>query len=219
MGKASTTQSSVIVRDLLHLYTELLIPFMKVRRDIPFPTESERGETDGEHAFTLSMFALTLAERMKFPLDRGLIAQYALVHDLVEAHAGDVSARSSDEALVVKVNKEREALLVIKEQFVDKAAWIPELIAKYEARADEEAKFVYATDKLMGAFAWLAGNGEQWHLNYPEVDGAQFHFVYARLRKKASLYPPLLDVFDKLHEQLDQAWPAYLKRVSKANGS
>lgn len=88
MGKSSANQSKVMVRDLLDLYTGLLIPFMKVRRDIPFPTE-------------------------------------------------------------------------------------------------------------------------------PEPDGSQFHLVYARLRKKASIYPPLLEVFDELHEQLGKAWPEYLKRAQE----
>lgn len=193
-----------IMVDILDLYEGLLVPYMKVRRDLPFPTEPERKETDGEHAFMLAMVAITIAHKLKLPLDHGKIAQYALIHDLVEAHAGDVSARSTDEEQQVKIDREREAFLVIKERYTRKAPWIPELIEAYEARIDDEAKFVYAVDKQMGTYSWMAGGGHGWRGNYPEADGSSYHRVAERLRKKASVYPELLPLFDEIHQELDK---------------
>lgn len=198
--------------ELLHLYSNLVIPFMKIRRDIWFPTESFRQETDGEHAYTLSMLAITLAERMHLNLDTGRIAKYALVHDLVEVHAGDVSARSSTAALAQKADREQEAFLLIKDTYLHHAPWIAEYIEKYESRSDEESKFVYATDKLMGAMAWLAGNGERWATNYKDTDGADYHRVVAVLREKVRLYPPLIELFDTLHEHLDAHRPQFYEQ-------
>lgn len=132
--------TSQLVKDLLSVYTELLIPFMKVRRDMPFPTEPERQETDGEHAFTLAMLAITVAQRLDPTLDTGLIAKYALVHDLVEAYAGDVSVRADEAAHAAKAANEHAAYLQIKNTFSRSAPWIVDCIEHYEARADREAK-------------------------------------------------------------------------------
>lgn len=193
-----------IMNDVLDLYNGLLIPYMKVRRDLPFPTEPDRKETDGEHAFMLAVVAITIAEKMNLKLDHGKIAQYAIIHDLVEAHAGDVSARSSDKEQEIKINKEKEAFLVIKKRFAKKIPWIPKLIEAYEAKADEEAKFVYAVDKQMGSYTWIAGGGVGWLNDYHDPDGSSYHRVVKRLRKKASIYPKLLKLFDTLHDELDK---------------
>lgn len=197
-----------IVNEMLEVYTELLIPFMKVRRDMPFPTEPERQETDGEHTLTLAILAVTLAQKVKPELDMGLVAHYALVHDLVEAYAGDVSVRHAN--YHEKADKEHEAYLQIEQRFQKIAPWIATTIEKYEARADEESRFVYVTDKLMGALARLADNGESWAEYYPETDGRKYHEVVELLRKKAEAYPGLLDIFDELHDYLDKEWPKYL---------
>lgn len=200
--------------ELLGLYSELLLPFMKVRRDMPFPTEPDRDETDGEHAFALAMIAITVSERMKLGLDSGLIAQYALVHDLVEAHAGDVSVRDmhDDKAHQVKKDREHEAYLLIKDRFVEHAQWVPEYIERYEAQNDDESKLVYTVDKFMGCLVRMAGDGIRWSSYYPGIDGKKYHAVVARLRKKAEVYPPLLDLFDVFHDELDKRRIGYLKR-------
>ncbi len=205
-------KSAQVVDELLGLYNELLVPFMKVRRDMPFPTEPDRDETDGEHAFSLAMIAMTLNERQNLKLDSGLIAKYALVHDLVEAHAGDISVRSPHWSTQIKTDREHEAYLIIKERFVEHAPWIPALIEDYEARKDPEAKFVYATDKIMGALVRMAGGGIRWAEYYPGMDGKTYHAVVARLRKKAEAFPQLLDLFDAIHHELDVRRIGYMKR-------
>lgn len=199
------------MEEVLDLYQGLLIPYMQVRRDIPFPAEPDRFETDGEHAFSLAMIAITIAHKMGLDLDSGKIAQYALVHDLVEAHAGDVSARASDAELKIKVDREHEAFLVIKERYSKSAPWIPELIEAYEARSDDEAKFVYSVDKQMGGYTWMSGSGIHWSKNYPSKDGSDYHNVYQRLRKKAEIYPATLDLFDEIHDELDERRLGYMK--------
>lgn len=205
--------SETLMHEVLDLYANLIVPFMKIRRDMPFPTEPDRDETDGEHAYTLAMVAITLAERMRLNLDSGLIAKYALVHDLVEVHAGDTSVRASDAELQAKVDKEHEAFLLIKEKYLRHAAWIAEYIERYEARNDEESKFVYAADKVMGALARITGEGSNWASYYPEADGAGFHRVVKNLRKKAATYPPLLELFDAIHSHLDDLRPEYYERT------
>lgn len=205
--------SQKLTNDLIELYTGLLIPFMKVRRNWPFPTEPERDETDGEHAFSLAMIALTIHERLQLGLNTGKISQYALVHDLVEAHAGDVSARVADQkAHLLKTDREHEAYMIIKKQFEVSAPWIPRLIEAYESRADEESKFVYVVDKCIGALTCMAGDGARWSEYYPTPES--YRETVKRLRKKASQFPALLELFDVIHDELDARQAAY----TKANG-
>jgi 5'-deoxynucleotidase YfbR-like HD superfamily hydrolase len=200
-----------LTSEILKLYGDLLLPFMKVRRDMPFPSENGRQETDSEHVFTLGMVAITIADRLKLGLDTGLIAKYALVHDLVEAYAGDVSARSEDE-YDLKHHKEHEAYLKIKENYAESAPWIAQLIEQYENKQDEESRFVYAIDKTMGALVRIIDNGETWEDYYPQVDGSGFHKVKEKLRKKAKSHPEALEFFDAIYGELDSRWPAYIKR-------
>jgi len=197
-----------VVDELLELYEDLLVPFMKVRRDMPFPTE-DRQETDTEHAFTLAVLAPTIAERLGLKLNENLIIKYAVVHDLVEAYAGDISVRHA-ESYQNKADKEHEAFLKIEKRFKASAPWIVNTVRAYENRTDAEARFVYATDKLMGSLTRLVDRGETWAEYYPETDGSGFHAVVERLRKKAEAYPELLELFDAVHNHLDAQWPGYL---------
>ena len=200
-----------IVDEILDLYSGLLVPFMKIRRDMPFPGENGRHETDSEHVFTVGMLAITVSERLNLDLDTGLIAKYALIHDLVEAYAGDVSVRDA-EAYFQKEDKEHKALLLIQERYQKSSPWMAKHIEKYEARLDDESKLVYAVDKFMGAMARMTENDEHWAEYYPEKDGSSFHKVVERLRQKAKTYPPVLPLFDAVYEELDSRWPSYLAK-------
>jgi len=211
MGKQKST---ALMHDLMELYADLLVPFMNVERDVPYIGQPSRSETDGEHTFTLAMLAITINEQLGFGLDDGLISRYALVHDLVEAHAGDVSIRASDAELAKKADTEHEAYLIIQKQFAKKAAWIPTLIHSYEARTDREACFVYAVDKMVVGLARMVGNGARWMEYYPEPDGSLYHRVVALLRQKVEVFPELLELFDVIHDELDRRRVEYLKRDS-----
>jgi putative hydrolases of HD superfamily len=202
MSKKDAAEMHTIMGEVLDLYEGLLIPFMKVRRDITFPGERDRHETDGEHTFTLVMIAVTLVHRLELDLDIAKVIQYVLVHDLVEAHAGDVSARSTEQEQLVKIDREHEALMTIKERFAKTTPWIPEYIEAYESKSDEESKFVYALDKQMGYYNYLLSDKPHWIEGFPKQE--DYHRTSTRLRKKASMYPDLVPLIDTLHNELDK---------------
>ena len=203
-----------ILADLLEFYQKLLIQYMKFRRDMPFPTESERDETDGEHAFTLAMIALSLNERLRRNLDSGKIAKYALIHDLVEVHAGDTSVKAPEDEHVLKETREIEAYQKIKEDFATTFPWVHEMIAAYEEKSDPESKFVYIVDKYAGALSWLAGEGDNWKRYYPQEDGSLYHRVVERLRAKVIRFddPEMLELFDLIHDELEQKRTSYFEQ-------
>lgn len=104
-----TEENKQLHHDILFLFTDLLVPFMQIERDIPF-AGSNKKESDAEHVFSLSMIVLSIEERLGLGLDRGLLAQYALIHDLVEAYAGDVSAKAAEHLQKQKHEDEARAL-------------------------------------------------------------------------------------------------------------
>lgn len=133
--------------------------FAKVNR-ITYHPDGRTQESDTDHTFMLGMVACALAERMPYPLDLGLIAQYAFVHDFVEVYAGDTStlempteARARD-----KEWREEMALRRLEKQFGTAFPWIINTIVRYEARADPEAAFVKAVDKLLPKLTHLLNN-------------------------------------------------------------
>lgn len=203
-----------IVDDLVTFYQKLLIPYMRIRRDLPFPGEPERLETDGEHAFTLAMIAISVNERLKLSLDSGKIAQYALVHDLVEVHAGDVPVRASEATHATKDANEHEAYKVIKHDFAATFPWVHTIIEQYEAKADPESQLVYVVDKYTGSLGWLSSEGKNWSRNYPEKDDPMYDAVFNRLRSKVVKYDQgkLLELFDLMHGRLRKNRSGYWKQ-------
>ncbi|MEX0934219.1 MAG: HD domain-containing protein, partial [Candidatus Saccharimonadales bacterium] len=93
---------------------KFLIDFRNIKRMVYFPDGDER-ENDVEHSFFLAVIAWQLAERIDPSFDMGKIMQYALVHDLVEVHAGDTFAFG--EGADTKHARELAALGKIKDQF------------------------------------------------------------------------------------------------------
>lgn len=186
---------------------------MKIRRDMPFPTEPDRAETDGEHAFSLAMVALSLNERLMMNLDSGKIAQYALVHDLVEVHAGDISVKADESAHQQKEANELEAYKLIEADFAHVFPWVHTTIAAYESKQDKESQFVYVVDKYMGALNWLAGDGKNWAQYYPDEEGVLYRQVVKRLKQKVQKFKSseLIELFDEIHSQLEKNRTRYYK--------
>lgn len=130
-------------------FTALLERFQKVER-MAYVPESDRKENDAEHSYKLAMIAWYLIEREKLPLDSALVLRYALVHDLVEAYAGDTVVWDR-EAEKTKHDREDRARRRIEEEFPEFPS-LHAFIVRYEAKADEEARFVYTLDKIFYFF-------------------------------------------------------------------
>lgn len=106
------------------------------------------------------MLALLAAELAPSRLDRGRVLAYALVHDLVEAHAGDTPTlvELSPEGQTAKAAREAEALERIR-QDLGAESWIVRTIEAYEAQADLEAKWVYTFDKFAPRLTQILNGG------------------------------------------------------------
>lgn len=119
-------------------------------------------ESDADHTVMLGLVACAFAERFVPSLDRGLIAQFALVHDLVEVYAEDsVTSHPSftDADQQTKEEREAEALARIRSEFDAELPWIGNTIDAYERRDTPEARFVKVVDKALPKIANLLNGG------------------------------------------------------------
>ena len=127
----------------------LCLQFSRVER-VTKHEDGIRPETDADHTVMLAIIACDLAEQLAPQrADRGLIAQFALVHDLVEAYAGDVQTLTIDAAgRVAKDERERLAMERLRTEF-GPDSWMCSVIDVYEAQWCPEARYVKVLDKVL----------------------------------------------------------------------
>lgn len=144
--------------DVIQL-AELSLKFGRVDR-ATYQEDGKRPESDTDHTVMLSLVACSLAQKYYPHLDRGLIAQFAMVHDLVEVYAGDTpTLKISSAGKQDKARREQAALKRLEHEFSESFPLIPELLARYEARAEPEARFVKAVDKIVPKATHILNKG------------------------------------------------------------
>jgi 5'-deoxynucleotidase YfbR-like HD superfamily hydrolase len=129
----------------------LALAFGRVERRPYHPDETQR-ESDTDHTVMLGLVAPALAD-MLYPgqMDIGLVAQFAIVHDLAEVYAGDVPTvrNLSTDVKAAKAVDEAAAVRRISEEFGASLPWMPRTLRMYEDQLLPEARFVRAADKLL----------------------------------------------------------------------
>jgi putative hydrolases of HD superfamily len=125
---------------------QLVADFAKVERMVQL-ADAGRRENDVEHSYGLALTYMFLAPRVAPELSLEKILRYALAHDIVELHSGDVFAFDPD-AIKGKSQREDDALEQLRKDWPD----FPELAEAaqtYKDKSDPEARFVYTIDKLL----------------------------------------------------------------------
>lgn len=132
--------------DRVQAIANLAMALGKVNRATTHPDGT--WETDTTHTIMLALVAADIAQDLN--LDRGDVLALALVHDLVEAYAGDTNTLrelSIDESNQKK-EREKAALARIRKDLSD-SQWIIDLIDRYEAQDDPASRAVRYLDKIM----------------------------------------------------------------------
>ncbi|OHA00234.1 MAG: hypothetical protein A3C11_01985 [Candidatus Sungbacteria bacterium RIFCSPHIGHO2_02_FULL_49_12] len=182
----STTKFDNLLR-----FVDLLNRYRAVQRKV-FANFEDRLENDVEHSYQLAMLAWYLADSEKLLLDTNLLLKYALVHDFVEVYAGDTFAFANRDAKQKKIEKEREALKRLKEEFPEFTE-LHELIHQFEEKKDAESRFIYALDKLQPTLNIYADNGRSWRHN-----GITREMIINYNRDKIAEIPELKKYFEEL---------------------
>src|SRR3989344_1062689 len=128
-------------------FIELIQKFRSIER-LVHVNGKDRNENDVEHSFSLAMLGWYINDTEKLGLNLEKIIKYALIHDLVEVHAGDTFFYHKDSNMTAdKKEREERAAHKLRGEYPE----FPELhsiMEKYEKREDKESKFVYALDKI-----------------------------------------------------------------------
>jgi putative hydrolase of HD superfamily len=173
-------------------FHSLLLQFQGIKRIVNLPETFEQ-ENDIEHSYSLAMMAWFLCQY--FPeLDRDTVIRYALVHDLVEVHAGDTYIFADATQLDSKAEREAAALKKLVADWPDFPELTKEIVA-YEAHSTPEAKFVYALDKVMPVIVIYLSKGYTW-----QKEGITPEQLHEIKKHKIAVSPEIQPYYDQLYK-------------------
>lgn len=167
-----------------------------------FIAKTDRHEDVAEHSLSVAMFAWYLHHYTKSKLDIARIQEYAIVHDFVEIHAGNVNTFAEARERAAKEERELAAL----KKFTSDFANFPRLVSameNYQTMADAEAWFVWTADKIQ---ALIQGNSDNWRPYYAiGITNGQFARKYDELLAKvpSDLQPLFKEVIAWCKETYD----------------
>ncbi len=142
-------------------FIELTHQFQAVERRV-LVKGTDRYENDVEHCYQLAMLAWYIVDSEKLSLNKDLVMKYGMIHDLVEAYAGDTYIYEKDLSILnSKVEREAQAAQRLREEFPEFGE-LHQIIDDYEHRVDEESKFIYALDKIIPMLNIYLDGGETW---------------------------------------------------------
>jgi putative hydrolase of HD superfamily len=179
-------------------FVKLLNKFRDIERVI-HSNGGDRRENDVEHSYQLAMLAWYIISTKKLNLNLDLIIKYSLVHDLVEVYAGDTYIYTKDKFLKNnKEKREKESLIKMKQEFSE----FPEifnLIEEYEKKDLDEAKFVYALDKIEPILNIYTNGGRTW-----KEKNITIEMLIENKKDKIKLFPEFEEFFDDIIEMINK---------------
>lgn len=124
---------------------KLALQFGRVER-ITLHEDGLRPETDTDHTVMLALIACDFAPE---GLNRGRIAEFAIVHDLVETYADDTQTLTiTPGERALKHAREEAGKRRVLDEF-GAESWLGRTLMAYEAQQEPEAQFVRVMDKVM----------------------------------------------------------------------
>ncbi len=175
----------------------LSLEFGRVNR-ITYHPDGATPESDTDHTVMLGLIACAFAA--KYPqmgLDVGLVAQYALVHDLPEVYAGDTPTLRAlnEDAAQAKADREAAALDRITAETVA-LPWLAATIHTYEDRQAPEARYVKAMDKVLPKLTHILNGGvsiREGGMTPADVE-ARYREQDEEIRRYAADFPLIFDL-------------------------
>lgn len=146
--------------DRLFDFFELSYSVRDVKRAM-WVKDEEALENNSEHSFQVAIIALYIVEHDRLKLDVYRVMAMALVHDLLEVHAGDTPVYGDDALKSSKADREARAITRLRKEWPELSR-LHDLINEYEKKETPEAKFVYALDKLVPEVNNYLDHGRNW---------------------------------------------------------
>ncbi len=161
--------------------------------------DAARRENVAEHSYSLAVLGGALAVELNktaaAPLDVGKVTQFAVLHDLPEAHMeeGDISVYAAKRLLASKKALEEKAVEKLAGQ-TRGYPWIAGTLREYERQEAPEARFVYALDKIVVHMNVLLSGRHHARPTFAKYEETE----KVAKSKIASAYPELLPLFGEL---------------------
>jgi 5'-deoxynucleotidase YfbR-like HD superfamily hydrolase len=183
---------------------ELSLAFGRVDR-VTYHPDGKTLESDTDHTVMLGLVACAFASRYLPELDLGAIAQFALVHDVVEVYAGDTSTlRIDGDGKAAKKAREAAAQRRITQEFHKRLPWLPSMISLYEAQHLPEARYVRALDKLLPKITHILNDRvtiREHGMSHVELT-RRYEEQFYEIFQYAGDFPPLLHLREELVEMV-----------------
>lgn len=138
---------------------QIIADFAKIRR-VPNLPQTHIRETDTDHTFGLMLTCWYLQPKIAPELNLSEVIKIALMHDIVELHAGDTFAYD-EEAVSDKATRESVAVDRLRAEWPDfhEMSYYAQL---YIDDANEEVKFVKAVDKMLPVLMTELSGRDEW---------------------------------------------------------
>lgn len=124
-------------------------------------SDRSRHENSAEHSWHLALGLLAVARELDLAFDLDKALRMALIHDLCEIDAGDVSAYD-EPARAATAQAEREGIARLAASGLVLGPEIEALWLEYESQATIESRWVRVVDRLMPFIVNLANGGQAW---------------------------------------------------------
>lgn len=159
-------------------------------------SDNSRHESDAEHTWHTSLFALLLYQEMEIDVDIERVLKLILIHDLVEIYAGDTFAYDT----VGNYNQNAREETAASQLF----ALLPEDLQKlvygwwkeFELAPTPEAQFARAMDKLQAFAQNVSSSGRVWQEHFVTEEMSR-----SRNKKAMAFDPALAEVFEALYQR------------------
>lgn len=160
-----------------------------------FVSDRSRYENSAEHSWHLAMAILTLQEKFDLEIDTFRAVKMALVHDVCEIDAGDISIFDTNRDKVAAA----EALCIERiANFPEKfAAQISELWYEYEAQQTQESCWVRVADRMLPFMLNISTQGASWR--EMEISASQVREIIAFIQQQSP------EVHRYMSEKIDMA--------------
>lgn len=185
-----TAKTEPDIRRLIEL-ERMMLRFRDIERKVHLPDHLDSFENDVEHSYTLAMASWYISGFYD-EIDRDKVIRYALVHDLVEVHAGDTFPYGDPKYVASKHEREAAAQKQLRQEWPDFTD-MNDAIDAYESKQDREATFVYAVDKILPTILNLLGKGHGWRVHNIALDD-----VLHEKESKTRISPEVYAIYEQL---------------------
>lgn len=124
--------------------------------------DDSRRENSGEHSWHIALYAMTLAEHARHPINVSRVIQMLLIHDLVEIDAGDVPIHSDHDQEQQHIIEQAAADRIFGLLPTDQAQEFRLLWDEFEAAETDDAIFAKSIDRVQPVISNLETNGGTW---------------------------------------------------------